>query len=76
MIVIGVHIAVIARWTGRIDGFMTASIERLEKAEVEITRLRDARHIADGMIQRHDGLLKEWERRMAERRDIHRSESA
>jgi hypothetical protein len=71
MLVIGVHIAVIARWSGKIDGFMSAAALRFEKAESEIARLRDARHAADGIIQRHDGLLKSWDRRMSsDRREL------
>ena len=70
MIVIGVHIAVIARWSGKIDGFMSAMGERIVRAEAEISRLREARHQQEGTIQRHEGLLKEWERRMSTDRRV------
>ncbi len=63
MLVVGVHIAVIARWSGKIDGFMSAMGERMVRAESEITRLREARHTQDGLLQRHEGVLKEWDRR-------------
>ncbi len=63
IIVIAVHIAVIARWSGRIDGYMVSMEGRMAKAETEILRLRDARHMADGTLQRHEGMLREFERR-------------
>ena len=68
IIVIAVHIAVIARWSGRIDGYMLSMDGRMTKAELEIIRLRDARHLADGAIQRHEGMLREFERRAGPRR--------
>lgn len=58
-VAIGVHIAIIARWSGRIDAFLAGNTERLTKAEAEIIRLRDARHEADGLIAMHEGILRE-----------------
>ena len=66
IIVIGVHIAVIARWSGKIDGFIIATMARISTVENEVTRLRDARHVADGILQRHDGAIEELKRRSAE----------
>lgn len=80
VIILGaIQIAVIARWTGRIDGYIVASDKRfeayiaannlrMEMHEDEIRRLRDARHASDGIIQRHDGILRELERRQWTRR--------
>lgn len=61
-IVIAVHIVVIARWSGRIDGYITSNAERMNTMDVEIRRLRDARHEADGKIQRQEGMLREMQR--------------
>lgn len=66
MIIVGVHIAVIARWSGKIDGFITSALDRIERSEDEIERLRDARHSIDGTLQRHEGLLKEYGRRSSD----------
>jgi len=62
------HIVVIARWSGRIDGFMQATEQRITKAEYEITRLRDARHKSDGEIQRHTGEIRDLQRTAFNRR--------
>ena len=67
IVVITVHIVVIARWSGKIDGYIQATAERLSSVDAEIRRLRDARHEADGKIARHEGLLREM-RSLADRR--------
>ena len=87
IVIITVQVVFFARWTGRIDGYVTASDQRFqayiiaadkrfENDEDEIRRLRDARHTADGIIQRHEGMLKELNRRYYSRRhdDQHEGE--
>ena len=58
-----VHIVVIARWSGKIDGYIVASAENFRRMENEIEKLRAARHEQEGTLQRHEGLLKEFDRR-------------
>ncbi len=57
IIVVGTHIAVIARWSGKIDGFFLAIQERITRDELEIEKLRSARHAQDGIIAFHNGVL-------------------
>ena len=68
IIIIAVHISIIARWSGRIDAFMQGVREDFERVEHEIARLRDARHVADGTLQRHDAMIRELNRRHYSRR--------
>ena len=79
IVVIVIQIVFVSRWTGKIDGYMAANDERfrtyiatndrrVSQNEAEIIRLRDARHVADGKIQRHEGWLKELDRRHNGRR--------
>ena len=86
IVIITVHITVIARWSGRIDGymvandqriatFMQATSQRFEVVEGEVKRLRDARHIQDGHIQRHEGMLRDLDRRQGYRRQEDQDES-
>ena len=63
MIIVGVHIAVIARWSGKIDGYILAASEHFHRIDAEIEKLRMARHDQDGRIQRHEGLFKDMEHR-------------
>ena len=63
IVVICVHIVVIARWSGKIDGFITAFAANFARIENEVEKLRAARHIQEGTLQRHEGLLREFERR-------------
>lgn len=63
IIVICVHIVVIARWSGKIDGYILAASEHFHRIDAEIEKLRMARHDQDGRIQRHEGVLKDMERR-------------
>ena len=67
IVVIVTHIVVIARWSGQVDGYIRANNERLSAMDIEIKRLRDARHEADGRIQLHDGALREVQRVLARR---------
>lgn len=69
IITVIVHIAVIARWSGKIDGFIVSANDRILDAEKEILRLREARHHADGELQRQAGMLHELERRRWPRPD-------
>jgi hypothetical protein len=75
ILAVAVHIAVIARWSGRIDSYMQASEVRIQKAEAEIVRLREARHKADGILQRHEGLLGQLDRRGMYRSEFAEGES-
>ena len=79
IVVVMVHIGIIARWSGRIEVYIEASNARLEAyivainarmemSDREILRLREARHVADGILQRHEGLLVELDRRRDDRR--------
>lgn len=69
IVVITVQIVMTARWTGRVDGYMQEMNRRMTDAELEIIRLRDARAVSDGIIQRHEGmLLRDVERRQITRR--------
>jgi hypothetical protein len=79
IVIITAQVVFFARWTGRIDGYISAgdrrfseyiaaADRRFQSHEQEIQRLRDARHVADGAIQRHDGILKELTRREYGRR--------
>ena len=66
IVVICVHIVVIARWSGKIDGYILAAAENFRRIDSEIDRLRLSRHDQEGRLQRHEGALKELERRRAE----------
>ena len=61
--VICVHIVVIARWSGKIDGYILAASENFRRIDSEIERLRISRHEQEGRLQRHEGVLRELERR-------------
>ena len=63
IVVICVHIVVIARWSGKIDGYILAASERFNRIDDEIDRLRVSRHDQEGRLQRHEGALNELERR-------------
>lgn len=67
MVVVGVHIAVIARWSGRIDGLLLAMSADDIRQDEEIKSLRQSRHDHEGRIQRHESVLKFYERRMTDR---------
>ena len=64
IIVILAHTVVIARWSGRIDGYLSAASENFKRIDCEIGKLRDARHVADGKIQLHDGQVRSLEARL------------
>ena len=64
-VTIAVHITIIARWSGRIDSYMQTVMERIERVDEEILRLRNARHDSDGVLQRHEGTLHDIELRLA-----------
>ncbi len=70
VIVIGVHIAVIARWSGKIDAFFISLTNRIDQHDREIEKLRIARHEQDGVLSFHHGVLlqafPELDRRMSE----------
>ena len=66
MVVVGVHIAVIARWSGRIDGLLLAMSADDIRQDEEIKSLRQSRHDHEGRIQRHESVLKCYERRMTD----------
>ena len=69
IVVICVHIVVIARWSGKIDGYILAASATFARIDHEIEKLRSARHIQDGILQRHEGVLREFERRQKPRSD-------
>lgn len=62
IVVITLHIVVIARWSGQIDGYVKANNERMLRQDVEVQRLRDARHETDGKVQRLIGQVSEIQR--------------
>lgn len=67
IIVGGVHVAMIARWSGKIDGYLLAATANFARIDDEIKSLRLSRHDHEGRIQQHDGVLKFYERRQLER---------
>jgi len=58
-----VHIAIIARWSGRIDCWMRSLADRLTRVEEELGHLRDGHHDSDAVLQRHEGILQEYRQR-------------
>ena len=69
IVVICVHIVVIARWSGKIDGYIMSASENFRRIDGEIERLRVSRHEQEGRLQRHEGTLNE----LIERRRVNRS---
>ena len=63
IVVICVHIVVIARWSGKIDGYILSASENFRRIDSEIHSLRLARHDQEGRLQRHEGMLREFDRR-------------
>ena len=63
IVVICVHIVVIARWSGKIDGYILAASEHFGRIDHELEKLRAARHDQEGRLQRHEGALRQLERR-------------
>lgn len=61
IIIIAVHIVVIARWSGQIDGYLRAATDNFHRIDEEIKALRIARHDADGTIQLHSGAIRNLE---------------
>lgn len=68
IIVICVHIVVIARWSGKIDGYISSCSDNFRRIDGEIAQLRVSRHDHEGRIQRHEGTLNE----LIERRRVSR----
>lgn len=66
IMVVGVHVAVIARWSGRIDGYLQAAAENFKRIDAEILSLRQSRHDHEGRLQRSESVLKHYERRHVE----------
>lgn len=64
IIVIMAHTVVIARWSGRIDGYLEAAANNFTRVDCEIERLRDAKHDASGQLQKHTGQIRAIEGRL------------
>lgn len=64
IVVIMGHTVVIARWSGKIDGYLEAAQRNFTRQDGEIMKLREAKHELLGKCQLHDGQIRGLETRM------------
>lgn len=71
IVAITVHIVVIARWSGKIDGYILAMTDSIRRLDGEILELRKVKHETNAKLQQQMALINlleqdrrpQWERR-------------